>query len=340
MRGPEGKTRPTRSWVDLLTDEIDRLPGPTWLAYLVAFAVLLLLANSAGWLDGYLPLGSFDVYLSSLAAFGVSGLAAIHYLDRETEIAVDRLRPALSVNDEAFLELRRRLTELPAGPTIFWTLVGLAIAVAYATDSSIRLRGQASVTVDIAIALVGSPLLAVLFYHAVRQLWLISHIQTQLASIDLFQRESLVAFSGVTARTGLIILALAYLLAAPEPSPLQNPSLIVFVGLSVLLAVAAFVLPMYGMHRRIAAEKSRLATLANQDLKVALARLSAGAQAGDLTDAEGLNQHLSSLIIQRDVIAAIPTWPWEPDTLRAFSTAVVLPIALWLIFRVFEQVFA
>jgi hypothetical protein len=195
-----------------------------------------------------------------------------------------------------------------------------------------------SVAVDIGAALLGIPLLAVLFFHTVRQLRLISQIQDQMTEIDVFQLDPLMAFSGVTARTGMIVLGIGYLLAAPEPAPFDW-AVIAFVAISIVLGIAAFVLPMYGMHGRIAHEKTRLLSLANRDLQAALTEVSSRAQARDLTNADALNQQLSSLITQRDVIAGIPTWPWEPTTVRGFATAVVLPIALWLVFRAFEQLF-
>jgi hypothetical protein len=335
---PKQGTHFTRSWVDRITDEIDRWPGPSWVAYLVVLVALVLIANAAGWVDGYLPVGTFDVYLSSVAASGLGCLAAIHYLDWEAGIALERLRPALPVDDERYSDLRYQLTTLPSGTTVIWTFVGLAIAIAYSFDSSLVGRGSASVAFDIAAALFGIPLLTVLFFHTVRQLRLVSQIQGQLTEIDIFQLDPLLAFSSVTARSGMIILGIGYLVAAPEPAPVDW-AVIAFVAIAILLAVAAFVLPMYGMHQRIAQEKSRLGSLANRDLQVVLAELSSRAQTRDLTDADALNQQLSSLITQRDVIAGIPTWPWEPTTVRGFATAVVLPIALWLVFRAFEQLF-
>jgi hypothetical protein len=328
-----------QSWVDRLTDGIDRLPGPTWLAYLAAFVALLLIDNAAGWIDGYLPIGSFDPYLSSLAGYALGGLAAIHYLDRETRIALDRFRPALSMADDEFLALRHDLTTLPARATILWSLVGLAIALAYATDSTLTGRGSASVAVDIATALIGTPMLVVLLFHTVRQLRQISHIQSDLANVDLFQLDPLLAFSGVTARTGVIILGLAYLVAAPEPAPLERPALIAWIAISIMLSIAIFVLPLYGMHQRLAREKARLKAIASSDLQAALAEVTSQARIGERTKTEELNHHLSNLIVQRDVLAGIPTWPWEPTTVRGFSTAVLLPIALWLVFRVFEEFF-
>ncbi len=345
MEDPKTESRIVASWVDRLTDGIDRLPGPAWLVYFVVFVALVLSANATGWLDGNLPVGSFDLYLSSLAVYPIVGLAAIHYLDREAAAALERLRPALTITDSDFHALCQRLTTLPAGATVVWSLVGLAFAVGYVAlgvDSSLQVRGSVSLAFDIAVAMIGFPLLAVLFFHTVRQLRLISQIQDRLATIDVFQLDPLLAFSSVTARNGLIILGLGYLSAATEPSTFtfENPTLIAFVVISMLIAIAAFVLPMYGMHQRIAEEKSRLAAQASRDLQFVLAEISGRVRTGDHMNADALNKQLSSLVIQRDVIARIPTWPWQPATVRGFSTAVLLPIALWLVFRALDRLIA
>lgn len=344
MEQPNQPDRFAPSWVDRVTDWIDRLPGPTWVAYAAVFVILLVAANAAGWIDGNLPIGSLDLYLSSLAVYPVAALASIHYLDAKARAALEQLRPALSVGDDEFESLRYRLTTLPAGATVIWSLIGLAFAVGYVLlglDSSLRLRGPVVLAFDVALACVGFPLLAVLFFHTIRQLRLISQLQA-MATIDAFQLEPLLAFSGVTARNGMIILGLGYMSAATEPTTFtfENPTLIAFVVISILIAVAAFVLPIYGMHGRIAEEKGRLAAQASRDLQVSLAEISRRARNRDLTDADALNKQLSSLVLQRDVIARIPSWPWQPATLRGFATAVVLPIVLWIVFRALDRVIA
>ena len=37
---------------------------------------------------------------------------------------------------------------------------------------------------------------------------------------------------------------------------------------------------------------------------------------------------------QRDLIARVPTWPWSIGVLTGFMSAILLPIALFLIQRV------
>ena len=59
----------------------------------------------------------------------------------------------------------------------------------------------------------------------------------------------------------------------------------------------------------------------------------------DLGRADALNKTLSSVLQQRDVLARLPTWPWSTTTLRAFVSAILLPLALFVVQRVLGQVF-
>jgi hypothetical protein len=73
-------------------------------------------------------------------------------------------------------------------------------------------------------------------------------------------------------------------------------------------------------------------------LNDALRDLARRNETNDLSEADAVNKNISSLLAEREVIARSPTWPWSPETLRGFSTALLLPILLWLVFRVLEQV--
>ena len=77
-----------------------------------------------------------------------------------------------------------------------------------------------------------------------------------------------------------------------------------------------------------------------QRLDTALRDLARRNETGDLGEADAVNKNINSLLAERDVLARTPTWPWAPETLRGFSTALALPIVLWLVFRLLERVLA
>jgi hypothetical protein len=40
---------------------------------------------------------------------------------------------------------------------------------------------------------------------------------------------------------------------------------------------------------------------------------------------------LSSIKTELAMIEKIPTWPWQPETLRVLITALAFPLGVWLI---------
>ena len=68
-----------------------------------------------------------------------------------------------------------------------------------------------------------------------------------------------------------------------------------------------------------------------------LGRVSHAVETDDLSNADELNKTLSSVLAQRDVLARLPTWPWSTGTFRGVATAVLLPIVIFVITRLIDQ---
>jgi hypothetical protein len=179
---------------------------------------------------------------------------------------------------------------------------------------------------------------AVLVYHTIRQLRLISRLPGHVERIDLLDAGPLHAFSAVTALTGGAFVAAAYFSVLTDPTTFTNPAVAAVNALTLVLAVACFVLPLSGMQRRIAAEKALRLSAVSHRLDAAFGDLARRNDAGDLSSADAVHDNINSLLAERDLIARTPTWPWSSGTLRGFSTAVLLPVVLWLVFRVLERV--
>ena len=179
-----------------------------------------------------------------------------------------------------------------------------------------------------------------LVYHSFHQLRVIGRAYRYVESIDLLHLERSHAFARVTAATGLALLALGYIGLATNPDALSNPQVLAWAVLTTAAAVACFVVPLNGIHELIAAEKSRRLEAVERLLGRVLDDLHLRAERGDVSDASAVNDQISSLLAERDVLARVSTWPWSPGTLRGFGTAIVLPIALWLVYRVLDQLVA
>jgi hypothetical protein len=177
-----------------------------------------------------------------------------------------------------------------------------------------------------------------LLYHSLHQLRVIGRVHRYIESIEVLDLDRLHAFAGVTAATGVALLALGYIGVLLNPDPLSNPQVIAWSAVTTAAAVACFFGPLFGIRGLIAAEKSRRLETVNRLLDQALSYLHRRVEEGDLADADAVNKDISSLLAERDVLARISTWPWAPETIRGFSAAIVIPIGLWLVFRFLEQV--
>ena len=329
------------SWVDRLIDRIDALPGPAWVPYAIVSVVVGLAVHAAAWIDGLLEPGEFDLYLGSLATYIIASVGAIHFLDHRVTWAWAAFRPAASLTDEAADRILFELTTLPARAALGWTFVGLVVALltgVAAYGAPLDIAGEPlTFVVSMPVAGIAYATGALLIYHTIRQLRLIGRLPGFVERIDLLDAGPLHAFSGVTALTGGLFLVAAYFSVLTDPTTFTNPAVAAVNGLAVVLGVVCFVLPLSGMQRRIAAEKERRLSAASQRLDAALRDLARRNDAGDLSDADAVNKNISSLLAEREVIARSPTWPWSPETLRGFSTALLLPVILWLVFRVLER---
>ena len=52
-----------------------------------------------------------------------------------------------------------------------------------------------------------------------------------------------------------------------------------------------------------------------------------------------VNTVLSSLLMAEQRLEKTPTWPWRPGTIRWLGTAILLPLALWVIQTLMQRFF-
>ncbi len=116
----------------------------------------------------------------------------------------------------------------------------------------------------------------------------------------------------------------------------SDPATAALLIFMTLVAATAFVLPLLGLHRRMVEAKKPLEAAVSQRMEAAITELHRRVDAGDLEGMTELHRTMASLEIERDVLARIPTWPWQPGTLRGVASAVTLPVLVWLI----EQILA
>ncbi|MGA7733296.1 MAG: hypothetical protein WCD37_18700, partial [Chloroflexia bacterium] len=144
----------------------------------------------------------------------------------------------------------------------------------------------------------------------------------------------------LTARASLVVIVGLYAWFASDPSPLAanaDPNYILILMSLGSIALLAFVQPLLGLHGLLVAAKQSLQEENGRQLEIAIAQLHSRVSGGELGEAEKLESALNGLIAEREVLEKLRTWPWEPDTARVVITATLLPLVLWVIQRVLDQ---
>ena len=327
------------SWIDRLMGAIERLPVPTWVTYAATTVLLVVIAI---WSEGFMDRTQLPVPTAYTAIVVFFPLALIHYLDSVARKALRRFRPALSISDEQVERLSYELTTLPRGPSRIATLLGTVVVLVGVTESPEEIFGPPSMPIPFSIVGFGAFLLtfvslALLFYHTIRQLRLVSAIHSRAVTINLLQPQPVHAFSVLTMRTGVALVLLSYYILAVSAGVTLSPLTVGLVGINLVLSLGLFTWPLYGMHARLVEEKERLLRAVVDRMESTFSSLHEALEQREAGQIDALNKGLAGLSVQREMIAKAPTWPWAPGTLRVFSGSVLFPIALLLLSRVVER---
>jgi len=153
--------------------------------------------------------------------------------------------------------------------------------------------------------------------------------------INLFRLQPLYAFSRLTMVSSLFWILILNLDLASNYATISQSSadfaFTILFGLpNLLLAFATFIVPLWGIHVRIRRKKE--AAIEENGLQIekvhqTLYRMLNKAAYRKTAD---LEKTLPSLYKMREQIEKVPTWPWNPGTLRGFLSAVFLPLGIWL----------
>src|SRR3990170_4293478 len=121
---------PPASWLDWLIGRIRAAPGPSWVAYLVLFAVLAFVGPAASWASGSVAPGRLDPLVFVQASFPVLALAWLEAMNALALRSLRTLRPALTVGDAAVADLALDLVRTPRRAAAVAALAGVAFGAA------------------------------------------------------------------------------------------------------------------------------------------------------------------------------------------------------------------
>jgi hypothetical protein len=332
---------PGGSWFDRLGGLVARIPLSEWVLFPLLFALLGVFSQLPTWVDGSIPWGHFESQHLLTAVWLVFPIALKLHLDRLARGSFDQLESWLGMEADAAAILRTRLTQLPARPAFlagvlgvlsFWLLYLLSPGLFVAVRSS-----ALNAAVSLALLTFNFALVAAMIYHTFHQLRAVSEISASARRVDLLHLDPFYALSSVPAHTGISWMIVLYVSVAAIPGMLASPLALGLIVLQTAAALAAFGLPLLGIHGRLSEEKSRLLSEVAQRLRLAVAELHRRTDQMELAEMHAIHKMLLSLIAERELLEKTPTWPWEPGTPVAVITALLLPVGLFLIQRMLER---
>jgi len=309
--------------------------------------VLLLLPTGAAALDGALPEffteGAWRVsYLPPVLILYVLLIAQL--LSRSNQAALQALRAAVLLDDEAYDKLVRQASQIKPAQELAAIAFGIVLGLLSVRSWNIE-GGFSWLTLYLYVSV--SATYALLAWTVVVMLLstrLTSALHRQPLRIDLFDtspfepigRQSLV--SALVFIGGLSLSAVITF----QPENLRLLTFWVVYGLLALIPVLIFFVSMRPTHNVLAAEKrrelervQRLLLNASREL---VARMEEGEIANRLSETSALSAELSALAVYEAHVQGARTWPYNIAQLRTLFFSVLIPIVTVLA-RVFGELF-
>jgi hypothetical protein len=320
------------SWQNRFFSTIRQLPLPRLPVYLLIALGFSLLNLVAPWLEGGLPAGEIDLYQLNFQVWLLVVMLAGDYFVAAAGRAMDQFRPALSVDDDTFDRLRYEFTTVPERTG--WAVTGIAVVLAFWGISFGRPYQQAGLSAVVLYLTSLFMFWLVLFFMYF--LWRVVRrtvdLYDRIQDINVFHLEPLYAFSGLSSRIGIFLVLTGVLSYLSNFVFTESPNVAgfaFFAIINVAVAISAFLYPLYGIHLRLAAAKEGVAEANDLRLESAYRDLHRRVDAHEVAGMGDLHHEIQALLEFRREIQATSTWPWQSGTLRAFATALLLPIILW-----------
>jgi hypothetical protein len=263
-------------------------------------------------------------------------LALMTHLNRVALEALEGFSPLLEADEERLERLKVEFTVMPARGVILsgliWSIIYLGLT--YLANNAFYVGYGLGTFLKVATIVEGLIAYATgsaIYYHSFRQLRLVNQTVKMVRQYDLFQLNPVYSFSRVTSQIGVAWMVMLSLTLLLFPIKLATVPVLAILALQVVLAVAAFVLPLLFVNRRLVYEKRRLLAEHNRRLESTLEILHRCLDENKMDQVAQLNNAMQGLNVERNVLSGISTWPWRTNTLTTFLSTLGLPIIIFLI---------
>jgi hypothetical protein len=329
------------SWVNRLINFVSGIKGPSTVFYIGFWAIFFIILTFLRWNEGVYPAGTINPSDLVMSATGIFFLALIEYLDQWAIKKMQVFQHVMTTTDQEFEGLVYQLSTLPPQPTLIASFISLAFGATtfLISPGSYDFLNLNFSSVSGALQLVNFFfswfVFGALSYHAYRQLNLGSRATDEFIQINLFNLDPIYAFAGLTLRTALGWLVMAYAWALTTPNLFGNLIIAMTIIFMQVVAVLTFVLPLLSAHGRIVQKKDEFLHDIGSRLEMVIVEMSKCSDAQD--DLSRLRENFSTLTSTNDWLQKLPTWPWRAGTVNSLISAILIPNLIWILQIVLER---
>lgn len=313
---------------------LDRSAFPAWLFYLLLLLVPAAIQHLVAWQRGSLMLGEVHFFLAVSSIWLVETLFFLHWMQRNAGGIFDQYRPMLGQDDARIAQERYRFTHIPLGWGNLSFLLG-AIMGGILSYSSRQVSPAIHYQLPVlAYALWILPIgfVFMLLYQLVKQLRQVAALYRMMEKLDLYDLTPIYAFARYTSAMAFFLFLMVFVTGFVfDPASMRSGLIATQTYFWMTFSLAVFYLPLRGINRRIVEEKERLLQDVNARIERMFARLHRAEEEQDYENVSGMRNLLSALKEEKEIISAIPTWPWKPGTFTALLSALLLPVVIGLL---------
>lgn len=319
---------------------VDRIPIPGWLLSALVVIFTAILAHLVVWGSGSLPWGQFNFYFFSL---GFYLMLVPSYWIHLAKRAERDLKKFFSGSRESEAEVLNKISDFNSLPeSISLALLILGILSGYFNYRFVGFPSEPLVENELPWLLAFTYMFTnvlgfMLFARTIRQASLIYRYYSEL-DMDLFNPERIYALSSYGGYTSAMLILFFYFLTIISFPGFIFTAYGILVQIFIfLILVLLFFIPLSGINSRMKQTKAKLLASANEDLRNIHARIHIAAESQDYAGVDDLHGALSTLRDTQEMIKGIPTWPWQPDTLRNVLAPLIFPVIVFLIQLLVER---
>jgi hypothetical protein len=337
-----GSARFQSGWMERFFDWADRLPVPFFVFYLVLYLIINLALHAFLWADGSKAFGELSsAFLFTFPFWACLQTAAFHYFRKQALQALTMFRPTLNLSEYEFDQIKHSFVNLSSRGFLILSIFSfiVSVVVLFSPLSLVPSDFQANIgTIIVTICfLLLAPISIGFFVYVFHSLVWINRLYAMIPTVNLFDQRPLYSLSRYTSRVGMLFilyLILNYLTGSAWGEQSAEAITGFYLVLNGLIAILAFVLPLWGVHVRLANAKEESIAKNNRLIERRFIEIHNKVEAGKLAGLTDLRTGNSALIEYRQELSKVSTWPWDTATVRTFLTALAVPMTVWLVQQV------